>query len=124
MNEQEFLARVRGSEGLRRAVLRAVDVDRAAKTCLFELVTDTAYTEEDERAAQAAAQAAAPAPFRAEVKLIKLVADAQLVRGRSGTSSRRRAAPPRRASPPRTSRSRRASPYGSRWAWTRRSACF
>ena len=82
MNEQEFLARVRGSEGLRRAVLRAVEVDRAAKTCLFELVTDTAYTEEDERAAQAAAQAAAPAPFRAEVKLIKLVADAQLVRGK------------------------------------------
>ncbi len=82
MNEQEFLEQVRASEGLRGAVLRGIEVDRGAKTCVFELVTDRPHSRADEEAAAAAAAAAAPAPFRTGVRLIKLVADEQLVRNK------------------------------------------
>ena len=85
MNEQEFLARVHASEGLRHAVLRAIEVDRASNICTFELVTDLPHTEEDEKAALAAVRAAVPQALRARVRFIKLVADEQLVRNKIKT---------------------------------------
>ena len=68
MNEQEFLTRVHASEGLRHAVLRAIEVDRASNICTFELVTDLPHTEEDEKAALAAVRAAVPQALRARVR--------------------------------------------------------
>ena len=85
MNEQEFLTRVHASEGLRHAVLRAIEVDRASNICTFELVTDLPHTEEDEKAALAAVRAAVPQALRARVRFIKLVADEQLVRNKIKT---------------------------------------
>ena len=82
MNEQEFLERIRASEGLRHAVLRAIEIDRAGGGCTFELVTDLPYGEADEQAALAAAREAAPPPLHAGVRFIKLVADGQLVRSK------------------------------------------
>ena len=47
MTQEEFLGQIRSADGLRRAVLRAVEIDRSARECVFDLVTDTPYTAED-----------------------------------------------------------------------------
>ena len=82
MTQEEFLGQIRSADGLRRAVLRAVEIDRSARECVFDLVTDTPYTAEDEQAAERAVRAAVPASMRARVQLHKLVADPSLVRSK------------------------------------------
>ena len=82
MNERQFLEQVRANDGLRHAVLRMVEVDRAACSCVFELVTDLPYTKEDETAALSAARQAVAPPLCASVHIVKLVADEQLVRSK------------------------------------------
>ena len=80
MTQTEFLSRVRSNEGLRRAVLHKISVDTHARTCLFDLVTDLPYTQEDERAAQEAVREAVPAALEPRLRIRKLVADEQIVR--------------------------------------------
>ena len=82
MTQEEFLGQIRSADGLRRAVLRAVEIDRSARECVFDLVTDTPYTAEDEQAAERAVRAAVPASMQARVQLHKLVADPSLVRSK------------------------------------------
>lgn len=82
MTQAQFLEQIRAADGLKHAVLHHISIDRAAKECEFELITDTAYTAEDERAAERAVRAAVPASLHARVQLRKLVADPQLVRNK------------------------------------------
>ncbi len=80
MTQAEFLKKIRDLEGLKSAVLRKIVINTRKKTCVFEVITDRPYTPQDERAAAQIVREAAPASFSAELKLIKLVADPQLVR--------------------------------------------
>ena len=80
MTESEFLAALREREGLRRAVLQKIVIDTKLRGCTFEIVTDRAYSSEDERAASAVVRSAVPRSLGTAVRIHKLVADAQLVR--------------------------------------------
>lgn len=80
MNQTEFLAQIRESDGLKNAVLHRICVDMRARSCRFEIVTDSSYSEEDIARAERAARAAVPASMQAEVKVVKLIADEQIVR--------------------------------------------
>lgn len=80
MDQVEFLAKIRESEGLKNAILHKICVDMEARSCVFEIVTDTAYSRADEICAEKAAREAVPECLQAEVKIVKLVADEQIVR--------------------------------------------
>lgn len=80
MNQTEFLAQIRESDGLKNAVLHRICVDMRARSCRFEIVTDSSYSEEDIAQAERTARAAVPASMQAEVKVVKLIADEQIVR--------------------------------------------
>ena len=80
MTQIEFLRKIRENDGLKHAVLRKIEIDESERKCLFEVITDTPYTAQDERAAEEAVREAAPPLFRGELKLVKLVADPQLIR--------------------------------------------
>lgn len=80
MNQAEFLEQIRKSDGLKNAVLNKICVDVRAHSCRFEIVTDVAYSQEDAACAERAVREAVPASMQAEAKIVKLVADAQLVR--------------------------------------------
>ena len=79
MTESEFLAALREREGLRRAVLQKIVIDTKLRGCTFEIVTDRAYSSEDERAASAVVRSAVPRSLGTAVRIHKLVADAQRV---------------------------------------------
>ena len=83
MTEEVFTARIRRSEGLQRAVLCSIEVDREARECLFEIITDRPFSDADEKAALAAAEEAAPAGLQGKVRIEKRMADAQIVRGKT-----------------------------------------
>ncbi len=78
MNSEEFLAAVRKAEGLKRAVLKKIEVEGTNVT--FHLVTDLTYTEADIAAARAAASGCVPAGFSAQVKVVKSVPSAEGVK--------------------------------------------
>lgn len=80
MTRTEFLERIHEREGLKHAVLNKIVVDRANRLCEFTLITDLAYTPEDEAFAGQAVRDAVPASLQTSVKLCKLVADEELVR--------------------------------------------
>lgn len=80
MTQTEFLARLRESKGLQRAVVSEIDIDASSRICSFHIVTDTAYSEGDANAARALVREAVPASMRAAVSIHKLVADEQLVK--------------------------------------------
>ena len=80
MTQDEFMRRLHEREGLRSAVLNKITVDRSARSCVFGIVTDVPYTEEDEKAAAALAREAVPATLRTGVRIVKLSADPQIVR--------------------------------------------
>lgn len=80
MTRTEFLARIHERENLKRAVLNKIVLDKENRRCEFSLVTDLAYTPDDEKFAAEAVRAAVPDSLETSVKLAKLVADPQLVR--------------------------------------------
>ncbi|PWM52038.1 MAG: hypothetical protein DBX39_00905 [Bacillota bacterium] len=80
MTQIEFLRKIRENDGLKHAVLRKIEISESDRRCLFEVITDMPYTAQDEQAAQEAVREAVPPLFRGELKLIKLVADPQLIR--------------------------------------------
>ena len=80
MTREEFLERLHGRENFGRAVLNKIEIDKDKRRCEFTLVTDAAYTPEDEAFAEKLAREAVPASLAVSVKISKLVADAQLVR--------------------------------------------
>ena len=75
-----FMEALHAREGLRRTVLQKIVVDKKLRGCTFEIVTDAAYTPDDERAAAAAARAAVPRSLGTAVHIRKLVADPAIVR--------------------------------------------
>ena len=80
MTRTEFLEKLHGRENFKRAVLSKIVVDRGARSCEFSIVTDSAYTPEDEAFAAQAVREAVPDSLQTSVKISKLVADAQIVR--------------------------------------------
>ena len=74
------MERLHGRENFGRAVLNKIEIDKDKRRCEFTLVTDAAYTPEDEAFAEKLAREAVPASLAVSVKISKLVADAQLVR--------------------------------------------
>ena len=80
MNQNEFLTKIRNADGLKNAVLNKICVDTRARVCRFDIVTDTAYTNEDAAFAEKTVREAVPGFLQAEAKIVKLVADEQLVR--------------------------------------------
>lgn len=80
MTKAEFLEKLRTRENFARAVLHKITIDREGKRCVFSVVTDCAYTPEDEAFARNAVREAVPRSLEGEVEIRKLVADPQLVR--------------------------------------------
>lgn len=80
MTKSEFLEKLRTRENFARAVLHKISIDRQAKRCEFFIVTDRAYTPEDETFALETVRAAVPSSLESVVMIRKLVADAQLVK--------------------------------------------
>ena len=78
MRSEEFLEAVRGVEGLKRAVLKKIEVEGTSVT--FHLVTDLTYSAEDIAQAKRAAEKFVPAGFTAQVKVLKSVPSAEGVR--------------------------------------------
>lgn len=76
------MARLHENEGLRRAVLSEINIDPHSRSCSFEIVTDTAYSDEDERAARALVREAVPASMFPDLHIHKLVADEQLIKNK------------------------------------------
>lgn len=80
MTQEEFLERLRESEGFHRAVLNKIVIDSSAKQCEFYVVTDHAYTSEEESALNRLVREAIPMSMRTVVKVSKVAADLQLIR--------------------------------------------
>lgn len=80
MTQEEFLSRVHEREGLKHAVLNKITLDKRARRCIFTLITDLAYSKEDEIAAEQIVRQAVDPSLGAELVIRKVVADPQLVR--------------------------------------------
>lgn len=78
MKSKEFLEAVRASEGLKRAVLKKIEVEGTNVT--FHLVTDVTYTGEDVSFAREVAGRYVPEGFSADVKVVKSVPSAEGVK--------------------------------------------
>ena len=76
------MARLHERENFGRAVLGKIVLNKTGRACEFCIVTDRAYTAEDEAYARELAAKAAPASLSASVKLTKLVAEDGLVKHR------------------------------------------
>ena len=126
MTESEFLAALREREGLRRAVLQKIVIDTKLRGCTFEIVTDRAYSSEDERAASAVVRSGRPALFghgRAHPQAGRPTRSSSAARSSNtspATTARRRRACARRTSTYRSRGISCASPSAS----TRPSAAF
>lgn len=75
---EEFLNEIRKTDGLARAVLKKITVEK--KTAVFYLVTDKSYTKEDVAAAKAAAERFVPAGYSADVSVLKSVPSEEGIR--------------------------------------------
>ena len=82
MKTQEYLNEIRKNPGLRNAILTKITVDERRNSAEFYLVTDRAYSDEDEREALAITKRYLPDHTNAKIKISKLVADADLIRDR------------------------------------------
>ncbi len=78
MKSAQFLEEIREAEGLKRAVLRKIEVQKGTVT--FHLVTDLTYTQEDVARAREVAAKYVPAGYRAEVKIVKSLPSAEGVK--------------------------------------------
>ena len=74
MKSQAYLAEIRQSAGLARAVLKKIEIEGAAAT--FFLVTDKTYSQEDVDYARTVSARYVPRGFTAEVNVRKSVPDA------------------------------------------------
>ena len=73
MKSKQYLEEIRKAPGLKRAVLRKIEV--AGKTATFFLVTDVTYSPEDVEYARGVSQKYVPAGFTAQVRTLKSVPD-------------------------------------------------
>lgn len=77
---EEYLQKLRTSDGLRNAILCGVTVERRNRVAEFFLVTDKAYSAKDEAFARSLSQEFLPSGFFARVKIVKRVPDRTIVR--------------------------------------------
>ena len=78
MRSEEFLNGIRGAEGLKRAILKKIVVEK--REIVFHLVTDLSYTKEDVAHANEIASHFAPAGYSASVRVVKSVPSEEGVR--------------------------------------------
>lgn len=79
MTQKEFLQRLREREGFVNAALNKITVGKARRVCLFTVMTDRPYSEEDEAFAKALVREAVPQSMRSGIKICKIAADSQLI---------------------------------------------
>ena len=77
---EEYLAKIRESDGLKNALLHGIIVFTKEKRAEFSLITDKAYTALEEMKAQKISESFLPSGFTATVKIIKRVPDAGILR--------------------------------------------
>ena len=76
----EFLKEIRAMNGLKNAVLNGISVLKDSRVAQFRLITDRSFTQEEEISARAICADYTPAEFKAEVKIVKRVPDAEILR--------------------------------------------
>ena len=79
MTQEEFLSRVHALEGLKHAVLNKITLDRRTRRCIFTLITDLPYSQEDETMAERIVREAVNSSLETGLVLRKVVADPQLI---------------------------------------------
>lgn len=80
MTQEDLIGRIQQLEGLQHAVLNGIIIDTHARECVFEIITDRAYSREEENEAALLVRQAVPDSLKATVRIRKLVADPQLIR--------------------------------------------
>ena len=78
MKSEAYLQEIRTAAGLKRAVLKKITVEK--ETVTFSLVTDLSYTRADVEHAEQVTRNYVPAPYKAQVSVVKAVPDAEGVR--------------------------------------------
>ncbi|MDE7296332.1 MAG: hypothetical protein K2N84_03610 [Clostridia bacterium] len=78
MKSREYLTEIRRATGLKRAVLRKIEVNGGKAT--FYLATDLNYKNEDEEYARSVTERYTPAGLKGDIKIVKSVPDAEGVR--------------------------------------------
>ena len=78
----EYLAEIRGIDGLKNAILCGITVSKKDKTAEFFLVTDKTYTVREEAAARSISDEYLPENFSARVKIVKRVPDPEGLQNR------------------------------------------
>ena len=76
----EFLRRIRAQDGLKNAILAGINVYKREKIAEFLLITDRAFSVQEEAATANIAQEFLPAEFSARIKIAKRVIDEDLLR--------------------------------------------
>ena len=79
---EEYLQQIRCLDGLQNAILYGITVHKKARVAQFSLVTDKTYSAREEGEACAITQTFLPDGFTAEIKIIKRVPDAEMIRGK------------------------------------------
>ena len=79
-DKNKFLEEIHALNGLKNAILTEISVSKRTKNAEFTLVTDKAYTVEEERSAQKICQNYLPSGFTATVKMVKRVPDETILR--------------------------------------------
>ena len=77
---EEYLAKIRELNGLKRAILRGVTISKKNMTAEFSLVTDLAYTDAEAERARTISAAFLPQAFTAKVSIVKRVPDEQILK--------------------------------------------
>ena len=76
---EQYLAQIRKSEGLKRAIIQKIEIEKDRKRVTFCLLTDLPFREEDEAWARKVTRTFVPSPLVGEVSIKKLVAASDLV---------------------------------------------
>ena len=79
---EEYLIKIRQSDGLKNAILCGITITKRTKTAEFFLVTDKAYSAVDEGYAVRVSQTYLPDGFTATARIVKRVPDATILRKR------------------------------------------
>lgn len=80
MNEQEFLTALRERENLKKALINKIIIDRRTRRIHFILITEHAFTPQDEEFISELINKAVPQAFNGSFEIRKLVCDEGLVR--------------------------------------------
>ena len=76
----EFIREMRALAGLQNAILRGITVTKKDQSVTFSIVTDKAYTREEEERVKKTAEKYLPAGFVARTDIIKRVPDEEMLR--------------------------------------------